>query len=180
MSNRVIRECSKPGVEVEFPVGSQDHEKKLYWTVSLALLYTCRHIFASVMPILYRNYVFCLAMKNFCGPDRNTPKLFCMSLTPLQCTLLRIISIRVSLVSESLNWQDKFLHGAEFFDDVFVQEHYKELIEDNSVTDFKGLVTFTRLRTLTFEFELTYRSFANKRELPFLVAFEGVKHLSYS
>ena len=182
----MVRKRSDTGVKAIF-IATARGEKVSSWTISLALLWTCRHIYACAMPILYSNYTFCLAMKCSDGWDPDTPKLFCMSLTPLQCTFLRTLSIRISLTPRIPIWGSDLLPEADFFDDAVVLGNYKEIIEGTPAVGLEGLAAFTSLQTLILEFICNPRlsmwiqgnNASTLVTLPLLSTFEGVKSLNH-
>ena len=154
---------------------------------SLTLLWTCRHIYKSAMPLLFLNLCFRLQSRQDRGWDTEIPKLFCAGLRPSYSALLRSISVCIYLAPRSSSWHahSDDSPGADFFEATNVLGDWKEMIEGNTDSGFEGFAAFTGLRSLAIEFNwmpsLTlYRKTGEAFSpvlLPFLHALEGVKAL---
>ena len=151
--------------------------------LSLALLWTCRHIYHSAMPLVYRTYTFCLGS----GANTYVATTFLRSLSPVQSACLRTVSLHIFVGPVSEPDQRLGIDEA-FFDETWVMEDWKEVINDNDTSDLRGLAGLPGLQKLIIELrwkpqiDMWLPSEDNfiPTALKFLPCFEGIKGLGLS
>ena len=140
--------CNVPGLPscAEVCCSTEQGSELPKTTHNFALLWTCRQIYNSAMPLLFRLNTFSLiSSRAYIFWATDTAKLFCLSLTSLQSASLRKIHIHIflsaDLASESHSAR-RLLDSTEeasLFEDSYIFGDWTEMVEGNTNWGFRGL-----------------------------------------
>ena len=156
-----------------------------------ALLLTCRHIYMTALPILYKSSTFIFDeyhdydLSSFEGYPVLSPApfhAFCASVPAAQIQCLRSIYQRVGL---SLGLKDGDLDSyqdkpEELMRCLYVDSRWKAFVDGNDAKTLPGLRGLPGLRSLPLEFCIDLGCYSGDERtvfVPFMYAFDGLKDM---